>query len=242
MPVGLVSAENHVIIANAQASCCSKPLPLSNYLPAALKRMARGRMAIKRGGKYEWLTWNDVAADVRRLAAALVAIGIEPGGRVAHVSENRYEWIVVDLAIQLARAIHVPIHPTLAGPQIAWQLRHCGCKVAFLSGTHQAEKLAAAAAELPAGVRYFSFDAGGGQIGGGRVESFAELCKRGALPKESGWSSWPATNRRQTRWLRCSIPRARPGSPKVSCSRRATWPATPARRSRHSAMSRTKCG
>jgi long-chain acyl-CoA synthetase len=140
----------------------------------------RPALAIKRGGKYEWLTWNDVAADVRRLAAAMQAIGVQPGERVAHVSENRYEWIVVDLAIQLARAIHVPIHPTLAGPQIAWQLRHCGCKVVFLSGPHQAEKMEAAAAELAAGVRYFSFDAGGGPVAGVRVESFAELSERGS--------------------------------------------------------------
>src|SRR5262245_29297349 len=84
-------------------------------------------LGINRNGKYEWLTWNDVAADVRRLASALVALKVQPGDRVAHVSENRYEWIITDLAIQFARAVHVPIHPTLAGPQIAWQLRHCGC-------------------------------------------------------------------------------------------------------------------
>ena len=64
-----------------------------------------------------------------------------------------------DLAIQLARAVHVPIHPTLAGPQIAWQLRHCGCRVVFLSGPHQAAKLAPLAAELPANFQFFSFDA-----------------------------------------------------------------------------------
>src|SRR5205814_2080020 len=84
--------------------------------------------------------------------------GIEPSDRVALVSENRYEWIVVDLAIQLARGVHVPIHPTLAGPQIAWQLRHCGCRLAFLSGPHQVAKLAPLEDELPAGMRWFTFD------------------------------------------------------------------------------------
>ena len=46
-------------------------------------------LAIKRGGKYQWLTWNDVALDVRRLAAALQSLDVQPGDRVAHVSENR---------------------------------------------------------------------------------------------------------------------------------------------------------
>src|SRR4051812_4579655 len=75
-------------------------------------------LGIKRGGRYDWLTWDEVAADVRRLASALIAIGTQPGERIAHVSENRHEWIIADLAIQLAGAVHVPIHPTLAGPQI----------------------------------------------------------------------------------------------------------------------------
>jgi long-subunit acyl-CoA synthetase (AMP-forming) len=124
----------------------------------------RSALAIKRDGQFQWLSWNDVAADVRRLAAALVSLDVRPGDRIAHISENRYEWIVTDLSIQIARAIHVPIHPTLTGPQIAWQLRHCGCRVALLSGPHQAAKLAPLAAS----------------IGGSKVGSFTELLERGS--------------------------------------------------------------
>ncbi|HEY2413805.1 MAG TPA: AMP-binding protein [Pirellulaceae bacterium] len=108
-------------------------------------------LGIKRGGKYQWLTWNDVATDVRRLASALAGLGTEPGERIAHISENRYEWILTDLAIQLVRAVHVPIQPTLAGPQIAWQLRHCGCRTVLFSGPHQAAKLIELSLPLPLG-------------------------------------------------------------------------------------------
>src|SRR3954451_19606674 len=97
-------------------------------------------LGVKRNGQYDWLTWDEVAANVRSVAAWLVRLGVQTGGRVAMVSGNRYEWIVCDLAIQLARGVHVPIHPTLAGPQTAWQLKHCGCKIAFLSGPHQVAK------------------------------------------------------------------------------------------------------
>lgn len=141
----------------------------------------RPALAIKRGGQFQWLSWNDVAGDVRRLAAALASFEVQPGDRVAHVSENRYEWVVADLAIQLARAVHVPIHPTLTGPQIAWQLRHCGCRVALISGPHQAAKLSPIAAELPPGLSCFSFDACDSALGGVKVASFAELCERGSI-------------------------------------------------------------
>jgi long-chain acyl-CoA synthetase len=140
-------------------------------------------LGIKRAGQCQWLTWDEVAADVRRLAAALVASDVQPGDRVAHVSENRYEWIVADLAIQVTRAVHVPIHPTLAGPQIAWQLNHCGCQLVFISGAHQALKLAPLADELPANLRVFSFDGAEESVGGIRVGRFEALCEAGSPEK-----------------------------------------------------------
>jgi long-chain acyl-CoA synthetase len=138
-------------------------------------------LAVKRGGQLQWQTWDDLASDVRRLAAAMASLGVQPGDRVALVSENRYEWVVCDLAIQLARAVHVPIHPTLAGPQIAWQLRHCGCRVALLSGPHQAAKLAPVVAEVPIDIQWFSFDPCGASLDGRAVEHFAALGERGNL-------------------------------------------------------------
>jgi len=140
----------------------------------------RPALAIKREGQFRWLAWNDVATDIRKLAAALVSLGVQPDDRIAHISENRYEWIVADLAIQLVRAIHVPIHPTLAGTQIAWQLRHCGCRIVFFSGPHQAAKLWPLAGELPPELQYYSFDACDASIGSTQVGSFAQLLERGS--------------------------------------------------------------
>ena len=48
---------------------------------------------------------------------------------MAHVSENRYEWIITDLALHLAGVVHVPIHVTLSAEQIAEQIIDCGATV-----------------------------------------------------------------------------------------------------------------
>jgi long-chain acyl-CoA synthetase len=90
-------------------------------------------IGVIRDGDLHWRTWQDVADDAARLAAAIHAVGIEPGDRVAHVSENRYEWIITDLAIHLAGAVHVPLHVTLAGEQIAQQIADCGARLVFVS-------------------------------------------------------------------------------------------------------------
>src|SRR3989304_7636356 len=85
-------------------------------------------------GVLRWRTWGELADDVDRMAAAISAIGVRPGDRVAQVSENRYEWIITDLALHVAGAVHVPIHATLSGEQIAEQIAMAGARVVFVSG------------------------------------------------------------------------------------------------------------
>jgi long-chain acyl-CoA synthetase len=98
-------------------------------------------LGVKRHGLYQWLTWSDIAGDVAKTAAVLVELGVQRGDRVAQLSENRYEWIVLDFAVQMAGAVHVPIHAPLTGQQVAFQVRHSGAKVLFVSTPEQAGKL-----------------------------------------------------------------------------------------------------
>jgi len=95
-------------------------------------------------------SWPEITAEIGRLASLLLAIGVRPGDRVAQISENRYEWIVADLAIQVARGIHVPMHAPLAGRQLLHQIQDASAKFVFISDAAQCAKLTAAAAELPA--------------------------------------------------------------------------------------------
>src|SRR5687768_14685076 len=93
------------------------------------------------GEKYHALIWNEIARDVRRTAAALFSSGVQPGDRVVQVSENRYEWILCDLAIAMLRAVHVPVHASLTGAQIAYQIANSGAKLVLISTPEQAAKL-----------------------------------------------------------------------------------------------------
>ncbi len=79
--------------------------------------------------RFQLLTWDDLAADVRRAAVALQKLGISPGDRVAQVSGNRYQWIVIDLAIHLARGVHVALHSALSVEQMAWQIADSGSRL-----------------------------------------------------------------------------------------------------------------
>ena len=135
----------------------------------------RQALGVKRNGQYQWLTWNDLAGEISRATAALVHLGVRPGDRVVQVSENRYEWIIADLAIQMAGAIHVPIHAPLTGVQIAWQIRHSGAKVVLLSGPPQAAKLMALGDECPQNISWVAFDRCDETLAGEKIATLADV-------------------------------------------------------------------
>ena len=66
----------------------------------------------KRDGEWKPTSWAEAARQVASLAASLKRIGLEPGDRVALVSENRPEWLISDLAIMAAGCVTVPTYTT----------------------------------------------------------------------------------------------------------------------------------
>ncbi len=96
---------------------------------------------------------------VRALAAAMESWGIRRGDRIAIISENRWEWPVVDFAAMALGAVDVPLYQTLSPEQVGYMLRDSGSKVAFVSTLEQYEK-AVNAGELPALERVVVFDDG----------------------------------------------------------------------------------
>ncbi|HUY31137.1 MAG TPA: AMP-dependent synthetase/ligase [Pirellulales bacterium] len=137
-------------------------------------------ISFRRDGAWQTRPWSALADDVRRTAAVLVELGATPGDRVAQVSPNRYEWIVADLAIQMACAVHVPVHATLAAPQIAFQIIDSGARVVLLSGVDLAAKLATyseadGAAPFPAELKFVSFDPCPRPVGPFKVALLADL-------------------------------------------------------------------
>ena len=126
------------------------------YLIAAVRQRGVERaLGIIRAGEIEWRTWREIMDDVARLASQIRAAGVQTGDRVAQISENRYEWVISDLALHLAGAVHVPIHVTLSGEQIAAQIAESGSRLVFVSS---AEMLAKFSDRLSHGETVFVHD------------------------------------------------------------------------------------
>ena len=84
-----------------------------------------------------------------RLARGLLALGIEPGDRVALVSESRPEWVVADLAIMSIGAVTVPAYTTNTVEDHRHILGNSGARAAIVSTAALADRLMPAAEQVP---------------------------------------------------------------------------------------------
>ena len=98
-------------------------------------------MLYREAGKWLPISSHQFGQSVARTAHALHAWGIQPGDRIAILSENRPEWPTADMASLLLKAVTVPLYTTLTPEQTAFVLSDAGCRMIFLSSDRQLHKV-----------------------------------------------------------------------------------------------------
>lgn len=104
------------------------------------------------------LTWAQTGEQVDRIAAGLIALGIEPEQRVAIVSGTRYEWIFADLGINAAGAATTTVYPTTTIDDEKYILADSTSRVVFAEDDEQVKKLLEVRSELPDVVKVVTFE------------------------------------------------------------------------------------
>jgi len=136
-------------------------------LPYLVRRAALqhpSRIAISDGDLR--IDMRTALAQAERLANAFDGLGLKPGSPIAILSENRWEYVIADLAIMLGRHVRVALNSRLALPDHEAVLADSGASVLIHSGTYAAE---AEALGKDRGLIAIDFDA---------PESFATLIDR----------------------------------------------------------------
>lgn len=100
-------------------------------------------------GGWQSVTWQQVGDRAIRLAAGLVALGIEPEQRVALASATRYEWALIDFSVLCAGAATTTLYPTTNARDIAFIIANSGSRVVFAEDQAQLDKVLAHRADLP---------------------------------------------------------------------------------------------
>ncbi len=97
-------------------------------------------LAAKEGGQWKKYSTATVKETVDKLSAGLLSIGVgcgdmSPEGRdkIAILSKNRPEWIMLDLAVQQIGAILTPLYPTINVNELEFVLNDAQAKVVFVN-------------------------------------------------------------------------------------------------------------
>lgn len=114
---------------------------LNDIFFTAVEHNLEQMMLHREAGKWLPISSRQFGAKVARTARALCSWGIQPGDRIAILSENRPEWPIADVSSLLLGAVTVPLYTTLTAEQTAFVLNDSGCRAIFVSSDQQLHKV-----------------------------------------------------------------------------------------------------
>ncbi len=86
-------------------------------------------------------TWSMLWDEVVITAHALLALGVKQGDVVSIHSEDRPEWVVLDLAAVAIRAVSTGLYPTNPSAEVRYLLNDSGASVHFAEDQEQVDKV-----------------------------------------------------------------------------------------------------
>lgn len=96
------------------------------------------------GGQLNVITFKAAEGQVRRMASALLGLGLKPGDKVAILGKNSAEWVMADLAIAMAGLISVPVYPTANADTVSYVLGHSEASAVFVGKLDDADSISEA--------------------------------------------------------------------------------------------------
>lgn len=123
----------------------TEPVSLPGWLlHQAATRPKAVAIRVKELGRWREISWADYAARAAGVGRALLHMGVQPGDRVAIVSDNRPEWLITDLAVQGIGATTVGLFVTSPAAELAAMARRAGVAVAIVEDEEQFDKFSEA--------------------------------------------------------------------------------------------------
>jgi long-chain acyl-CoA synthetase len=100
-------------------------------------------------GIWQQVTWAQYWDRVLDVAHGLLALGVQPGDRVAIHSENRREWLYADLATVAVRGTTVGLYPTNPAAEVGYLLADSGARILVAEDQEQVDKALEVLDKLP---------------------------------------------------------------------------------------------
>jgi long-chain acyl-CoA synthetase len=122
-------------------------------------------LAAKENGKWRTYSTEEVNNTVTKLSAGLLNLGIQCGDltpesrdKIAILSKNRPEWIMLDLAVQQCGAILTPIYPTINVQDLEFVLNDAQVKIVFVNDEELFHKVLSVKDRIPCLQEIYTFE------------------------------------------------------------------------------------
>jgi long-chain acyl-CoA synthetase len=129
------------------------------------------------GDSWQSMNWTQVAEQVELLAGGLLALGIEDDNRVGLVCSTRLEWLLGDIAINVAGAATSTIYPSSTADDCRHILSDSSSRLCIAENDAQVKKLQEIRAEVPELAHVVVIDGDGSDDGW--VVSWSDLQAKG---------------------------------------------------------------
>src|SRR5207302_8012292 len=109
----------------------------------------RAALREKEFGIWRQTSWRRYGERVRDFSLGLLSLGLEPGGKVAIIGDNRPEWVIAELAAQSAGGASVGIYQDSTLTEVAYVIDHCDAKLVVAEDQEQVDKIMGLIEQLP---------------------------------------------------------------------------------------------
>ncbi|MFA6924610.1 MAG: AMP-dependent synthetase/ligase [Bacteroidales bacterium] len=91
------------------------------------------------------------------ISYGLLKLGVQKGDKIASITFNRPEWNFLDMGIQQAGAIHIPIYPTISDSDYQYILNHAEVKYIFVAGEEMYRRIKHILPDVPSLKAIYTF-------------------------------------------------------------------------------------
>lgn len=112
----------------------------------------------KTGGNWNGISTQYFLSEVMKASRGLIALGVNSSDNVALVSNNRYEWNIMDIAIQQIGAVVVPLYPNISEGDYKYILNDAGIKLCVVGNHELFHKIKNIKGDVPTLSYLFSFE------------------------------------------------------------------------------------
>lgn len=104
------------------------------------------------------LSTSDFLDAAMNVSRGLISLGVAAGDRVAVASSNRFEWNILDIAVQQVGAILVPLYPNISESDYRFILNDAGVEICVVSNQELVDKISSVRNDVPSLKHLFAFD------------------------------------------------------------------------------------